>query len=178
MIFRISESGNFQTNGVNLVPDGSVIDDNIVILDPQLGEDMDNGGPDLSQTLLPGSPAIDAGDYRFVTTTNNQRGPSFTRVADGNGDGVDTVDLGAIEADSVAASTNTYFTLKKATSFQGSSFSHEYIIRYDGCIFTMVFNGSSLGFNNIGIDALDVLSDNVFLLSFKKEQIIDATWIC
>ena len=42
-------------------------------LDPKLGPLADNGGPTLTMALLPGSPAIDAGDTSLAPTTD-QRG--------------------------------------------------------------------------------------------------------
>ena len=55
----------------------------------------DNGGPTFTQALLPGSPAIDAGDNQGCPATDQR---SFPRVVDGNGDGVAICDIGAFEA--------------------------------------------------------------------------------
>jgi len=49
--------------------------------DPLLGPLQDNGGPTLTHALLPGSPAIDAGDPNFTPPpSRDQRGPCFYRV--------------------------------------------------------------------------------------------------
>ena len=62
----------------------------------------DNGGRTQTVALLPGSPAIDAGDNALavdtdsVALTNDQR--SSIRILDGHGDGTATVDIGAVEA--------------------------------------------------------------------------------
>jgi hypothetical protein len=49
--------------------------------DPLLGPLQDNGGPTLTHMLLPGSPAIDAGDPNFTPPpSRDQRGPCFYRV--------------------------------------------------------------------------------------------------
>jgi predicted outer membrane repeat protein len=49
--------------------------------DPLLGPLQDNGGPTLTHMLLPGSPAIDAGDPNFTPPPfHDQRGPCFYRV--------------------------------------------------------------------------------------------------
>jgi hypothetical protein len=49
---------------------------NILNQPPRLGPLADNGGPTLTHALLPGSPAIDAGDpgFNIVVTPNDQRG--------------------------------------------------------------------------------------------------------
>ena len=52
--------------------------------DPMLGPLQDNGGPTFTHALLPGSPAIDAGDPSFVPPPFfDQRGPGFDRVSGG-----------------------------------------------------------------------------------------------
>jgi Right handed beta helix region len=61
--------------------------------DPLLGPLQDNGGPTLTQALLPGSPAIDAGDPNFTPPPfYDQRGCPFLRVFNGR------VDIGSFEA--------------------------------------------------------------------------------
>ncbi len=62
-------------------------------LDPQLGPLQDNGGPTQTIALLPGSPALHAGDasVQSVTGSNDQRGPGFVRMANG------AIDIGAFE---------------------------------------------------------------------------------
>jgi len=64
-------------------------------VDPLLGPLADNGGPTQTHALLPGSPAIDAGDNSACPATD-QRG--VARPVDGNGDGVAVCDIGAFEA--------------------------------------------------------------------------------
>jgi predicted outer membrane repeat protein len=60
--------------------------------DPLLGPLQNNGGPTLTHALLPGSPAIDAGDPNFSPPPlNDQRGCSFDRVFNGR------VDIGSFE---------------------------------------------------------------------------------
>ena len=52
----------------------------------------DNGGPTETHALVPGSPAIDAGDPAFTPPpTFDQRGPGFPRVVNG------VIDIGAYE---------------------------------------------------------------------------------
>jgi hypothetical protein len=63
-------------------------------LDPHLGPLQDNGGPTPTLALLPGSPALNAGDNgtRSVTGPLDQRGQGFARVVNG------AIDIGAFEA--------------------------------------------------------------------------------
>ena len=62
--------------------------------DPLLGPLQDNGGPTYTHALLPGSPAIDAGDPNFTPPPfYDQRGPGFDRVVNGR------IDIGSFEVD-------------------------------------------------------------------------------
>jgi CSLREA domain-containing protein len=78
-------------------------------INARLGSLANNGGPTQTLALLPGSPAIDAGDNcvtqaahcgdaNLSQITTDQRGPGFNRALDGNGDGTATVDIGAYES--------------------------------------------------------------------------------
>jgi hypothetical protein len=60
---------------------------------PMIGPLQDNGGPTLTYALLPGSPAINAGDPNFTPPPfNDQRGAPFVRVFRGR------IDIGSFEA--------------------------------------------------------------------------------
>jgi len=60
--------------------------------DPMLGPLQNNGGPTFTHALLPGSPAIDAGDPSFTPPPfNDQRGAPFVRVFNGR------IDIGSFE---------------------------------------------------------------------------------
>ncbi len=97
--------GNSALNIRNTIIAGNTPDDvvggyldqgnNLVGGDPRLGPLADNGGSTLTHALLPGSPAIDAGDNAAAPATD-QRG--VARPQDGDGDGTATVDIGAVEA--------------------------------------------------------------------------------
>jgi hypothetical protein len=60
--------------------------------DPMLGPLQNNGGPTFTHALLPGSPAIDAGDPSFTPPPYyDQRGPVFWRLRNGR------IDSGSFE---------------------------------------------------------------------------------
>src|SRR6266853_319322 len=60
--------------------------------DPLLGPLQDNGGPTFTHALLPGSPAIDAGDPNFTPPPFfDQRGSGFSRIVNGR------IDIGSFE---------------------------------------------------------------------------------
>ena len=64
--------------------------------DPMLGPLQDNGGPTFTHALLPGSPAINAGDPNFVGPPDyDQRGPGYDRVRGGR------IDVGSFEVKSL-----------------------------------------------------------------------------
>ena len=83
-------TANFSLLGTGVSPgagSGNVFNNN-----PQLGLLADNGGPTLTHALLPGSPAIDAGDPSFASPPDSdQRGAPFVRVSGGR------IDIGAFE---------------------------------------------------------------------------------
>jgi hypothetical protein len=63
-----------------------------VLTNPMLGPLQDNGGPTLTHALLPGSPAINAGDPNFTPPPSfDQRGAGFDRVVNGR------IDVGSFE---------------------------------------------------------------------------------
>jgi hypothetical protein len=70
----------------NSPPDGDTFPD------PKLGPLADNGGPTLTMALLPGSPAIDAGDTSLAPTTDQRDFPRPAGLA---------ADIGAYEYGSV-----------------------------------------------------------------------------
>jgi hypothetical protein len=93
--------GTFISQGHNLSSDsgsgfltgpGDLINTN-----PMLGPLQDNGGPTQTMALLPGSPAIDAGDNTGAPATD-QRG--FARIVGG------TIDIGAFEVQPAGQTTH------------------------------------------------------------------------
>jgi hypothetical protein len=68
---------------------------NLIGGDAMLGPLADNGGPTLTHALMPGSPAIDAGDPSIASPPEfDQRGSGFDRVSGGR------IDIGAYEVQS------------------------------------------------------------------------------
>ena len=106
-ILKAGVSGvNIFNNGGSLITHGyNVCSDNgsgflngpgdQINTDPMLGPLQDNGGPTLTHALLPGSPAIDAGDPNFTPPPYyDQRGPVFWRVRNNR------IDVGSFEVQS------------------------------------------------------------------------------
>jgi hypothetical protein len=87
-------SGSVNSQGHNLIGSSQggsgYADTDLLNLDPRLGPLADNGGPTFTMALLPGSPAIDAGDNTDAPMWD-QRGPGFRRIVNG------TIDIGAFE---------------------------------------------------------------------------------
>ena len=70
--------------------------------DPMLGPLQDNGGPTFTHALLPGSPAINAGNPSFTPPPfYDQRGLNFNRVVNGR------IDIGSFEIQSAPSPTPT-----------------------------------------------------------------------
>jgi hypothetical protein len=79
------------SNGVN----GNQVGSASHPIDPLLGPLQDNGGPTQTVALLPGSPAIDAGNNAYATAWD-QRGPGYPRIVNG------IIDIGAFEVQAPA----------------------------------------------------------------------------
>lgn len=78
--------------------------------DPLLGPLQNNGGPTQTHALLPGSPAIDAGDPNFTPPPDyDQRGPGFVRVFNGR------IDVGSFELQPTPTPTPTATSTPTAT---------------------------------------------------------------
>jgi hypothetical protein len=87
-------SGTITDGGNNLQFPGTTCGATIPSLDPLLGPLANNGGPTFTMALLPGSPAVDAGNNATCLPTD-QRGQART---DGDGNGTVVCDIGAYEA--------------------------------------------------------------------------------
>jgi len=91
-----NENGTVTSDGYNLSSDdGSGYlngPGDQINTDPLLGPLQNNGGPTFTHALLPGSPAIDAGDPNFTPPPlNDQRGCPFDRVFNSR------IDIGSFE---------------------------------------------------------------------------------
>jgi hypothetical protein len=95
-------SGDIQSQGYNLIGNSSgglgFASTDLLNVAPMLGPLQDNGGPTLTESPLPGSPAIDAGDNALAVDpstglplTTDQRGIGYSRIVNG------IVDIGALE---------------------------------------------------------------------------------
>lgn len=76
---------------------------NLIGGEPLLAQLGNYGGPTPTMPPLPGSPAIDAGVATSDTPAADQRG--VARPVDGNGDGVASLDIGAVELVCVTVTT-------------------------------------------------------------------------
>ena len=92
----LNDSGTVTSDGYNLSSDDAGGNLNgpgdQINTDPALGPLQDNGGPTSTHELLPGSPALGAGDPNFTPPPFfDQRGPGFDRVVNGR------IDKGSFE---------------------------------------------------------------------------------
>jgi hypothetical protein len=92
--------GDLGSQGHNLIGNtqgGSGFDPtDLLNVNPLLGPLQDNGGPTFTRALLPGSPAIDAGDNTDAPDWD-QRGPGFPRIVGIIDPDNPIIDIGAFE---------------------------------------------------------------------------------
>lgn len=131
-----SGQGHTITNGTN---------NNIVGLDPLLGDLSDNGGLTQTHLLLDGSPAIDQGSNTGLLASD-QRGSAFQRLVDlaevGNAD--DGVDIGAVEVGQVAA-TMDFGDAPESINVGGIPRLYPTTLANDGARHIVLADGPSLG---------------------------------
>jgi probable HAF family extracellular repeat protein len=86
--------GNLGSQGHNLIGNPQEmmgwVSSDLLHVNPMLGPLQNNGGPTQTRALLPGSPAIDAGDNTGAPMWD-QRGPGYPRIEHG------IIDIGAFE---------------------------------------------------------------------------------
>ncbi|MFO0789338.1 MAG: choice-of-anchor Q domain-containing protein [Pirellulales bacterium] len=112
----------FQSLGYNLIGTGNAAGlfaqpgDVTGVIDPLLTPLADHGGLTWTHALLPGSPALDAGDPAAIAGMDgvplyDQRGDPFGRVVDGDGLSGSRIDIGAFEvisSDALSAAFGDY----------------------------------------------------------------------
>jgi hypothetical protein len=111
----LNDSGTITSHGYNLSSDdgGNVLNGpgDQINTNPLLGPLQNNGGPTFTHQLLPGSPAIDAGDPNFTPPPfYDQRGPGFPRVVNGR------IDKGSFEVQEGPTPTATATPSATATA--------------------------------------------------------------
>jgi hypothetical protein len=109
-----NDGGAITSLGYNLASDdgGGVLNGpgDQINTDPMLGPLQDNGGPTFTHALLPGSPAIDAGDPNFTPPPlYDQRECPFVRVFNGR------IDIGSFEVQPTPTLTPTPTATPTAT---------------------------------------------------------------
>ncbi|MGC2627649.1 MAG: choice-of-anchor Q domain-containing protein [Candidatus Udaeobacter sp.] len=102
----LNDSGTVTSHGYNLSSDdgGGILNGpgDQINTNPVLGPLQNNGGPTFTHELLPGSPAIDAGDPNFTPPPFfDQRGQGFPRAVNGR------IDKGSFEVQSGGTPTPT-----------------------------------------------------------------------
>jgi predicted outer membrane repeat protein len=140
---------------------------------PLLGTLQNNGGSTQTMALLPGSPAIDAGDAAACPATD-QRG-----VLRPQGSGCD---IGAFEAEAVATPTPTstppysynplYLSLTGSQTIGGVSSANEDILRFDGTNWSRFFDGSDVGLGSLNLFAFSIMDEDTILMSFSSTATI------
>jgi len=111
----VSLFGQVKSNGYSLSSDdgGGYLNGpgDQINTDPMLGPLQDNGGPTFTHALLPGSPAIDAGDPTAnCSPCYDQRGPGFDRIRNGR------IDIGSFEVQTAPTLTPTPTATPKPTA--------------------------------------------------------------
>jgi predicted outer membrane repeat protein len=165
--------GTIGTNSHNLIQDGSCSP--LLSGNPMLGPLQNNGGPTPTMALLPGSPAIDAGDDGVLGSplflTTDQRGVGFPRKSGAH------LDIGAFELQVVGPSFDT--CLKDNTTgnlFQFSSTTGQYLFTRCADSFTLSGTGTVALVN--GIRRLkDVKNDRKISAGFNNAQLTGSVTI-
>ncbi len=95
-LYNTIVAGNTASESGDDIQGGFTGSSNLIGGDPMLGPLANNGGPTQTHAVLPGSPALDAGDNTGAPAFD-QRGTGFPRIVNG------TVDIGAFEVQSTNA---------------------------------------------------------------------------
>jgi autotransporter-associated beta strand protein len=178
-------AGPLTPTGPNLVGNNSTVATNFPVgplvgtsgspLDPLLAPLADYGGPTQTMALLPGSPALDAGDAGALP--NDQRG--VARGADGDGNGSGAPDLGAFELQEILVTSTMNNGMNSLRAAIDSEFSAS-VIRFSPTNFngnpTTITLGSQLDISNklIWIDA-STLPSGVTLSGGGATRVLNIT---
>src|SRR5262249_47277359 len=105
-LYLDSGFGSTFSGSYDLIGDGAYLSSFTHSLqgNPRLAPLANNGGPTQTMALLPGSPAIDAGDNTDAPLFD-QRGPGFPRIVNG------IIDIGAFEVQAVALTVQCSVTV-------------------------------------------------------------------
>jgi len=137
--------GTIGTNSHNLIQDGTCSP--LLSGNPMLGPLQNNGGATLTMALLPGSPAIDAGDDAVLGSplflTTDQRGTGFSRLSGPH------VDIGAFEFQAAPSFDTCLKDNSTGNLFQFNSTTGQY--KFTRCLdnFTLSGTGSVALVNGI-----------------------------
>ena len=192
----LSGATNIQSLGFNLVGDGnaSVLFNQTGDLrgvDPMLAPLVNTGGLVATHRLLPGSPAIDAGDSTALPGVNgvpifDQRGVTFNRVVDGLQDTKVRIDIGAYEAQSIVFTVDTLIDENDGIIAPGSLSLREAIEAsntnpfVDTIMFSPFLAGGTLFTSDLnllpGTDVTMTISDSVSIIGLGSSLLtIDGT---
>ena len=166
-------SGTIISQGYNLCSDdcrgfltgaGDQINTN-----PMLGPLQNNGGPTMTHALLPGSPAIDAGEPNFIPPPDfDQRGPGFPRVANGR------INIGSVEMQPLAPTPTPTPTLPPCPP--GSFLMTILDQKFDG-VTPPVLPAGWTAMNAIDPDGMLWQTSNVGLPSPPADSPPNAAWV-
>ncbi len=157
----------------NLIEAGRPIrggDGNIVGVDPLLGPLANHGGTARSHPLLPGSPAIDAGDPAVLYDANefDQRGVPFFRVVDDPNASGSGIDLGALEQQTFPSSAYVVTTTTDEVDLGNADISLREAILYAN---------HHPGLDEITFDPARFSTPQIVLLELGELEITDAVTI-
>lgn len=157
----IAQGVLFASNSHNLIGDGTCSP--MLSGDPKLGPLQNNGGPTPTMALLPGSPAIDAGDDSALgaplSLTTDQRGIGFPRKAGAH------VDIGAFEVQPLSGPS--FDTCLKDNSTSN-------LIQWNSTTGQYKFTRCSDGFMLTGTGAVALVNGIRTLTDFKSDRRIKA----
>ncbi|HET9908996.1 MAG TPA: right-handed parallel beta-helix repeat-containing protein [Anaerolineales bacterium] len=143
---------SFINGGNNLVEDGSPECKPTLTGDPMLGPLADNGGSTQTMALLPGSPALNAGNTTHCPAAD-QRG-----IARPQGSGCD---IGAFEY------VPLHLSLTGNQTLGGVASADEDILKFDGTNWSLFFDGSDVGVAGSDLFGFSIVDADTILMAFN-----------